>query len=137
MNSRQRQFAELYALSGNGSDAARAAGYAAGSAKVTACRLLTKDNVAAAVRAARREHEARMEVNRDRVLRELQGAIDVARKKGDAGAMIAGWREIGKICGYYAPERTVKIDVNIAAKRAIDRLETLSDQELLAITAGE
>jgi hypothetical protein len=135
LNSRQLRFAEFFALSGNASDAARAAGYAAASAKVTASRLLTKDNVAAAVRDARRELEARMDVSRDRVLRELQRAIDVARRKGDAGSMIAGWREIGRICGYYAPERVTKIDVNIAAKRCIDRLETLSDASLLAMVA--
>ena len=72
-----------------------------------------------------------MNVSRDRVLQELEDAVDVAREKSDPGAMIAGWREIGKICGYYAPERVTKIDVNIAAKRFIDRLETMSDQELL------
>ena len=136
MNSRQIRFAEQYALFGNASEAARAAGYAPASAKVTACRLVTNDNVASAVRAARRELEARMDVSRDRVLHELQGATEVAREKGDAGAKIAGWREIGKTCGYYAAERVTKIDVNIAAKRFIDQLETMSDQELLDITAS-
>ena len=78
-----------------------------------------------------------MEVSRDRVLQQLEDAVGVARGKGDAGAMIAaGWRETGKICGYYAPERVIKIDVNNAAKRFIDRLETLSDQALFDITVG-
>ena len=66
MNSRQIRFAEQYALFGNASEAARAAGYAPASAKVTACRLVTNDNVASAVRAARRELEARMDVSRAR-----------------------------------------------------------------------
>ena len=76
-----------------------------------------------------------MEVSRDRVLRELQDATALARRNGDPGAMIAAWRELGKICRYYAPERTVKVDVNIAAKRVVDRLETLSDRELMELTA--
>jgi succinate dehydrogenase flavin-adding protein (antitoxin of CptAB toxin-antitoxin module) len=50
--------------------------------------------------------------------------------QADSGNMIAGWREIGRMCGYYAPE-VKKIDVNITAKRAIDKLETLSDEDLL------
>ena len=29
----------------------------------------------------------------------------MAREQQDPAAMIAGWREIAKLCGYYAPER--------------------------------
>lgn len=57
-------------------------------------------------------------------------AIDMARIQADSGNMVAGWREIAKMCGYYAPE-VHKIDVTVTAKRVIDRLETMSDADLL------
>jgi len=57
-------------------------------------------------------------------------AIDMARLQGESGVMVAGWREIGRMCGYYAAEKK-EISVNISAKRTIDKLETMSDAELL------
>lgn len=131
---KQARFAEELVIDGNATAAAIRAGYNPNSARVTACRLL-KANAAvqAAVQAEQTAQADRMNVNRDRVISELQEAIAVARAKGDAGAMIAGWREIGKICGYYQPERALRVDVNIAAKRFIDKLETMSDAELLEI----
>jgi phage terminase small subunit len=49
--------------------------------------------------------------------------------------MIAGWREIAKMLGYYEPERR-KIDVSVSAKRMVDQFETMSDEELLRL-AGQ
>ena len=47
--------------------------------------------------------------------------------------MIAGWREIGRICGYYAPEKDLKVHVNVTAQRLIEKYETMSDAELAAL----
>lgn len=131
---KQDSFARHYALTGNASEAARLAGYAEKSAKVSACRLLTKDNnVQSAVRTYRYEIENSMAMSRDRVIEGLLEAVAMARAQADPGAMIAAFREIAKICGYYTPERTLKVDINIEAKRFIDKLETLSDAELVAL----
>ena len=48
--------------------------------------------------------------------------------------MIAAWREVGKLCGYYSAERH---EVRISADGlALHReLEQLSDAELLALVA--
>ena len=45
MNKRQRAFCDAYIISGNATAAAREAGYAAGSARQTAARLLTSNNI--------------------------------------------------------------------------------------------
>lgn len=68
-------------------------------------------------------------MNRKKVMDGFLEAIEMAKMQGEAGVMVNGWREIGRMCGYYAPE-VKKIDVNITAKRVIDKLETLSDSEL-------
>ena len=73
-----------------------------------------------------------MRVTRQRFLFELQEAAALAKSKGDAGACIAAWREIGKACGFYLPER-VKVDVNVAGSLEMGRLNRLSDAELLKI----
>ena len=129
---KQARFVEEYAQDHNGAAAAVRAGYAARSARVTASRLLTKADVRAAVETLERHVAERLQVNREKVLAELQAAIALAREKGDVHAMIAGWREVAKLAGLYSPERKV-VEISATAKRMMNQLETLSDDQLLAI----
>ena len=135
LNDRQARFVHAYALSGNGSKAAREAGYSPRTAGQMGFELLKKPDVVEALSAYRKGIEAEFNVSKQRVLEELQSAIELAKIQGDAGAMIAGWREVAKICGYYSPER-VKVDVDISGKRFIDRLEQMTDAELLRISTS-
>jgi len=132
---KQEAFVRAFVTNGNAAAAARAAGYAAGSAGVSAARLLTKANVQEAIAIARQQVESQFEIDRQRVLSELQAAIDLAREQGNPAAMIAGWREIAKICGYYEPERK-QIDISVSAKRLLDQFETMSDAELMRLATS-
>lgn len=71
MNPRQQRFVEEYLVDLNATQAAIRAGYAEGSAKVTASRMLTDDNVAAAIAEAKAKRSERTEITQDMVLREL------------------------------------------------------------------
>jgi predicted ribosome-associated RNA-binding protein Tma20 len=109
--------------------------YAPHSARQTAHDLLSNPDVRELVAKYEQEAAERLAVTRERMLEELQAAIEVARLKGDPMAMIAGWREIAKMCGYYAPERKkVEISVDGAALQA--KMAAMSDEELLAIADG-
>lgn len=132
LSTRQRSFVHAYVESGNGAAAAIKAGYSERSAKVTASRLLTKANVRTAVRTQQEEIAKRLDLSREKVLAELQEAVNVARMKGDAQAMVAAWREVAKICGFYAPERK-SLKTSETGHEALRRLESLSDFELLAL----
>ena len=99
--------------------------------------VLTDPNVREAPQANQREIEQRLQLDRERVLGGHLEAIDIALARSDPTGMIRGWVEIGKLLGYYAPERVVKVDVSIAAKRTINELEILSDAELLEMVAAE
>jgi phage terminase small subunit len=132
LSPKQARFVEEYAIDHNGAGAAVRAGYAARSARVTASQLLAKPNVRGAVEALERQAAERLQMSRERVLEELQAAIQLAKEKRDVHAMIKGWSEIAKLCGFYAPERK-KIEISATAKRAVDYLETLSDEELIGI----
>jgi terminase small subunit-like protein len=133
LSARQQRFVKHYVRLGNASLAAREAGYAEVGARVTACRLLANPNIQAAVSAERRRYEQDLRITREQVITELRSAIDIARTQGNASAMISGWREIAKICGYYDRRVEVSIHPNVAAQRLIGQLETMSSDELMKI----
>jgi phage terminase small subunit len=101
---KQSRFVDEYALDRNGAGAAVRAGYAPGSAHVTASRLLRNTNVGAALREQEIELAAALNVDRDKVVAGLRGGITLATDQRNPDAVIAGWREIGRLCGYY-PQR--------------------------------
>ena len=134
LNQRQTKFVAGYVQHGNAANAARDAGYAAKSARVTACRLLTNPNIQCGIAVERRRYEQDLGITRERVIAELRSAIELARAQGNAPAMISGWREIAKICGYYERRVEVSIHPNVAAQRWVSQLETLSTDELMKLT---
>lgn len=88
---KQTRFAEEYLIDANGAAAAVRAGYAPGSTKVAASRLLTSDNPVRRVIQARQDADSeRLGVGRDRVLHGLLAAIDQAQEQRDPATMIAG-----------------------------------------------
>lgn len=110
--------------------AARVAGYSRPDVQGHA--ISKGPKVQAAIKYLYKKHEKAADVSRKKVMDGLLEAIEMAKMQADAGNMISGWREIGRMCGYYAPE-VKKIDINITAKRVIDKMETLSDADLMQL----
>lgn len=135
MSPRQERFVREYLIDRNGAAAAVRAGYSPHTARQIAYELLTRPDVAEAVRDGEEELAAKAQLAREEVLRGLLAAIDLARAQGDPAAMIAGWREIAKMCGYYAPERR-QISLSRTNNRLRTQLEAMSDVQLLAIAEG-
>ena len=100
---RQERFVAEYAVRRNGAGAAVAAGYSAGSAKVTASRLLTVDNVRRAVAVRQDDMAASFDLSKHKVISNLLEAVAIARKNQDPKSMIDGWAEIAKLCGFIRP----------------------------------
>ena len=98
---KQSAFVRGYVKHSNAAKAARDAGYAPKSARVTACRLLTKANIKAEIAAERRRYELEIGLDRAAVTRELAKALDLAKLQADPAKMVAAAREIGRVCGYY------------------------------------
>ena len=132
LSPRQQAFVEHYSVHGNASRAAREAGYPAASAHTTSNRLLKNEKIRAELAARRAETAKRMALDRDRVIQELRAAVEVARTKGDASAMIAGWREIGRMLGFYEPE-VCRIDVNLDGDRLMQHIRAMTDAEVLRL----
>ena len=135
MNTRQARFVQEYLIDRNGAAAAVRAGYSAHTARQIAYEILTRPDVAAAVGQGEARLAAEAELSRAATLKGFQEAIEIARLRSDPSAMIAGWREIGKMCGYYAPERKqVQLSTDVRAQR--NELARMTDAELAELIAG-
>ena len=126
-------FVDHYAILGNGSEAARLAGYSAKTACAIASETLRIPHVIAAVRERQAQHAAELNVTKADVIAGILGAIALARQQADPGAMIAGCTALAKLCGFFAPE-VAKVEAGGAA--VVSRLASLSDAELIEMAGG-
>lgn len=75
-------------------------------------------------------------VNMDRknVMKGMLEAVDMAKDMRQPSSMISGWREIGRMCGFYEPERReIKLSVNSA--QLVEELKNLPRERLLEIAS--
>jgi hypothetical protein len=75
------------------------------------------------------------EITKDDVIRGLKDAAEMAKLIGDPQAMVRAWAELGKLCGFYAPE-VKRIEKGINKGELRKALEDLSDDELYQISHG-
>ena len=128
LTEKQRLFVDSLIRGLSQTMAARSAGYA--QPHIDANRLMKKPKIHEAVSHLQRKYEKASQMTRKKVMDGMLEAIEMAKLQSEPATMVGGWREIGRMCGYYAAEKRV-LDINITAKRAVDKLETLSDAELL------
>lgn len=75
-------------------------------------------------------------LKRSDIVAGIQEAIEQAKMLADPTAQIAGWRELAKMHGYYAPEvKKIEIAGNLRQRR--DALEALTDEQLLEIVVED
>lgn len=132
MTAKQQKFVVEYLVDGNGTAAAVRAGYGRAGARVAAFRALRNDNVAVQIGARQAADAARLGVAREDVLQGLLGAIESAQAQVNPMAQIAGWREVAKMLGFYAPERQ-RLELSADGSAEWRRLEAMSDEELLTM----
>lgn len=110
LSARQQRFVAEYATCANASEAARRAGYSANGAKVTACRLLTNPNLQAAIAEEKQRQAQKIGIERDDVIAAMNRAFMIAVEQQNPAAMVAAAREIGRLCGFYAPESILQAE---------------------------
>lgn len=134
LNERQQAYVTNYVVKGMPKmEAARAAGYSA-KHKHTVRDMEKNPRVQEAI-AKEQELFARAKgVTREHVIEGMLEAIDMARMKADPLSMIAGWREIGKVCGHYEPVKH-KIEVSVEGQVMMQQITAMSDKDLLELAA--
>lgn len=134
----QRQFVINVAEHGmNQTAAARAAGMP--HPGVQGNQLMKQPKIQAAIAATREAYAKASGMTRQKIIDGFIEAIDLARIKADPLTMVAGWREVGKMCGFYEPSKS-KIEISVNGKVMLEKLSSMSDAELLQLThehAGE
>lgn len=98
--------------------------------------LMKTAKVLKAIEIERAEYAKASGMSKAKVIDGFAEAIDLGRIKGDPVAMIAGWREIGKMCGFYEPSKS-KIEVSVTGQVMVERLNAMSDEELLRLAEGD
>lgn len=126
----QKNFVKLWAQGETILSAAIKAGYTDGG--TYAYRLVRMPNVLALYNEEKRQYEAAGQMTRKKVMDGLQDGIAMATLLGEPASVIAGWREVGRLCGYYEPV-TVKHQVTVDGKVMVDRMNRMSDAELFRI----
>lgn len=135
LSPKQQRFVEEYLVDCNGARAALAAGYGPAGARVAAHRLLTNANVRAAIEAWQGVDATRLGIERQDVISGLLEAFQMAKDGGNPAAMVAASRELGRLLGFYAPERRA-IEVSPAGPRPRQRWEAMTDEQLAQIASG-
>lgn len=71
-------------------------------------------------------------MSRQQVMKGILEAIDMAKDQRQPNSMITGWKEIGRMCGFYEPERR-EITVSVDGKQMLEDLKTVSREKLLEL----
>ena len=133
LTDKQKAFVKFWAQGESITSASVKAGY--NDSASIAYRMVRMPNVLALKAQYEAQYQEEAQMTRKRVMDGMLESIDMARLMSEPSSMIAGWREIGKICGFYAPvEHKVKVDVT--GNIVLDKLNSMSDAELLKIISG-
>ena len=133
LTEKQRQFVEHWAKGDTLQNATLRAGFADDG---LGYRLARQPNILALKAKLSAQYEEAAQMTRQKVMDMLIESYDMAKLMAEPSTMVAAAREVGKMCGYYAPvEHKMKVDVT--GNIVVDRLNSMSDAELLKlITSG-
>jgi phage terminase small subunit len=98
--------------------------------------LIKRPEVRAMLDAEKAKYEEAAGMTRKKVMDGLLEAVEMAKLLAEPASMIAGWREIGKMCGYYEPVQK-RVDITVNGSVVLDRMNKLSDAELLRLIQQE
>lgn len=132
MDNREAQFAANIAMGMPQGAAARTAGFRT----ALGTDLMKRPEIQQEIIQQTQHFSKELILNRNDVLTGLLDAIQDAKLQGDATPQIAGWREVGRIIGCYAPEErkvTYNGDISVIQKRVME----LSDEKLHEYTTIE
>lgn len=110
--------------------AARAAGSQSRSVASWAAETMKKPHIKAAILEAQQEYRESVGMTRKKVMDGFLEAVDLARTKGEPMTMVTGWREIGRMCGYYEATKH-KVEISVNGRVQLEKISGMTDEELM------
>lgn len=129
----QREFAKLWASGESIATATLRAGYAS---EAFGYRMARMPNVLRVYQAEKAAYESASQMTRKKVMDGLLEAVEMAKLMAEPATMVSGWREIGRMCGYYEPVKHT-LDINIKGDVTLRQLNSMSDADLLKALHSE
>ena len=100
-------------------------------------RMAKMPNILALKAKYAQQYEDSVAMTKKKVMEMHLEAFEMAKLMAEPATMVSAAREVGKLCGYYEPQR-VAVDINVNQNGTLDRMNRLSDAELLKfIEAGQ
>lgn len=130
LTDKQRLFVKLWAQGESPLSASIKAGYADGGS--FAYRMVHMPNILKLYNEEKLAFEAASQMTRKRVIDGFLEGIEMAKMLAEPSSVIAGWREIAKVCGYMAPVE-IKQTITHEGKVMVERMEKLTDDELFRL----
>ena len=130
LTDKQRKFVELWAQGESITSASVRAGYNDGAS--IAYRMVKMPNVLKLYHEEKAKYEAAGDMTRKKVMDMLLESYEMAKLMAEPASMVSAAREVGKMCGYYAPAET-RMKIDVSGNVMLDRLNNLSDAELLKL----
>jgi phage terminase small subunit len=134
LTTKQTRWVNFYLASGNATASAVDAGFSVNGASVAGNRMLRNASVQNALQARQSADATRLSIRRDDVLEGLQEAVQQAREQRIPMGMIAGYRELAKMLGFYSVE-TKRVELSAVQAAVKGNFAAMSDEQLLALIA--
>lgn len=130
LTAQQLAFVTAWARGESIHSASQRAGYNSGD---SFCYRMTRmPNVLRVYEREKALYEAASQMSRKRVMDGILEGIEMAKLMAEPATVITGWREIGKMCGYFEPVKHT-LDINIKGDVTVRQLNGMSDAELLKL----
>lgn len=98
-------------------------------------RMLAMPNIKRALAIEQEAYTRQSNMTKKKVMDGLIESIEMAKLMSEPMTMISGWREVGKLCGFYEPTRH-KVDISVNGTLVLEQMNALSDEELLKMIEG-
>lgn len=128
LTEKAKLFVKFWAQGESISSAAARAGY--GDGATYAYRLVHYPQAKALYAQEKALYEQAAQMTRKKVMDMLVESYDMAKMCAEPSSMVSAAREIGKMCGYYEPQK-IKVEHTLADGAA--RMDRLTDEELLEV----
>lgn len=132
LTEQQAAFARLWAKGETISNASLKAGY---SDDGIGYRLIRMPNVRRVYDREKALYEQASQMTRQKVMDGLLEGVAMGKLMSEPMAVIAGWREIGRMCGYYEPVKHT-LDVTVKGDVTVRQLNGMSDAELVKLISA-